>query len=259
MNKKYLTSILLLSMTASLYAEKYIIGINKNLSESVLIADYVPNTVPDIPQPVNNKSCLDILNNNESTGNGIYEIYPDNSTEISIYCDMTTDGGGWTLISKFNNNNRVCNYFTSASCQQETLTSNSPSNSAILDNNLVKSFMVDSDYQELRAVGGGYDVIIRTTDKSYPLGLYSELNGKDLQCRNSNNSNWNNYNTVLMVNNGRGLTTWTAGNNYIGRSSSKICGNGSGYSTSDTTRYGYQWVNAGYTGYPTISGVFYIR
>lgn len=38
-------------------------------------------------------SCKRILELGRSNGNGIYTINPDGNGNISVYCDMTTDGG----------------------------------------------------------------------------------------------------------------------------------------------------------------------
>ncbi|XP_062609689.1 microfibril-associated glycoprotein 4-like isoform X6 [Saccostrea cucullata] len=46
------------------------------------------------------KDCKDIYNN-INTESGVYEIYPfGNNSKVSVFCDMMTEGGGWTAIQK---------------------------------------------------------------------------------------------------------------------------------------------------------------
>ncbi|XP_078313997.1 ryncolin-4-like [Crassostrea virginica] len=70
-----------------------------NLKVDILSSYEVKGRI-DINKEKKSVDCSEILRNNPSSSNkdGVYEIYPAKSMKTYAFCDMTTNGGGWTVI-----------------------------------------------------------------------------------------------------------------------------------------------------------------
>ncbi|MCB9692361.1 MAG: hypothetical protein H6736_11150, partial [Alphaproteobacteria bacterium] len=67
-----------------------------------LCEDGVDQDCDGTDAPCPRGSCLQILDDGLSVGDGVYGIAPGGGPVVDVWCDMTTDGGGWTLVSASN-------------------------------------------------------------------------------------------------------------------------------------------------------------
>ena len=89
MNKKQIIlTIAVLFSFSGIASADYVIQFSNSQSKGIIPEQSVPETF---------SSCKDILDNSQSTGDGVYTINV-NSKEFNVYCDMTSAGGGWTMV-----------------------------------------------------------------------------------------------------------------------------------------------------------------
>ncbi|MBN2800878.1 MAG: hypothetical protein JXX28_17205 [Deltaproteobacteria bacterium] len=60
-----------------------------------------PDDTDATVRPVSGSSCLDIVGTSADRGSGLYAIDPTGTgAAVEVWCDMETDGGGWTLLMR---------------------------------------------------------------------------------------------------------------------------------------------------------------
>ena len=89
MNKKLITlSVATLLSFSGMVSAEYLIKFSSSQSKGM---------IPEASAQEAFSSCKDILDNGQGTGDGVYSITVNNK-EFDVYCDMTSAGGGWTMV-----------------------------------------------------------------------------------------------------------------------------------------------------------------
>lgn len=75
-----------------------------------------------VSRGVDNTNCNTIKQSDPGKNSGVYAIQPEGvSSEFDVYCDMETDGGGWTLVMAADDDNNRFSYSSSYWTDENTL------------------------------------------------------------------------------------------------------------------------------------------
>ena len=124
-------------------------------------------------------SCKQLLERSPGTPSGVYRIDPDGSgtgTPFDVWCDMTLDGGGWTLIGR-------------GSWWQQSSDSLEPGTHALLTPSKLASVLASSSHLLRLGSGDTYRLFIADPDPQPAVGAhYWRTGAMTIQCATSYDS-----------------------------------------------------------------------
>lgn len=207
------------------------------------------------------RDCAAIKAATPGAADGAYTINPA-GTNLTVWCDMTTDGGGWTLISKFSGTESGTAYYLdpafNLSALANTATSGTGNNAKMANSDIlgIVNGRVGTAVT-FRAVSSISDKMIQVT--STGIGPFDPLAaGDQLRCKLTTDVSWFDYSIsssgcyVISRPDLMRVSTWQQGCGYV----ASPCGDGNMFSLNLRN---HQYIDAGYTSSPTRPGIWYIR
>ncbi|XP_065846844.1 uncharacterized protein [Oscarella lobularis] len=84
------------------------VAIERKLSQAMNMIDSLKIDLTGDTASLPGRTCRDIVQKRPRAPNGVYWISQgENSAPYRVFCDMTTDGGGWTLVTVIKANNGI--------------------------------------------------------------------------------------------------------------------------------------------------------
>nr|XP_060613811.1 intelectin-like protein [Anolis sagrei ordinatus] len=99
-----LASLSLLSKAEANDCQSCLDGVKQDVLNILMKWDSYSSSSSSSPNPIP-RSCKDIKNANQAAKDGLYLLATANGETYQTFCDMTTNGGGWTLVASIHENN----------------------------------------------------------------------------------------------------------------------------------------------------------